>query len=220
MMRVAIFDFDGTLYAKETFQVLMDHLKKHPVYHTKYKRFLRAILPPYIGYKLGIYPEKKMKEHSMRFYLDVFDQFSTNELDTYFEEVAEKMRKDFNPLVLSKMEEHVANNVHVMLVSGAYTPLLYSVTKGLPFDKIIGTDIPIKKQKIDSKTPIFHVNGPRKNEKILEALDGKEIDWANSFAYGDSYSDLSVLGLVGNPVAVQPDSRLRSIAEKRVWEII
>lgn len=219
-MRVAIFDFDGTLYAKETFQLLMDHLKKHPLYHKKYNRFLRAILPPYIGYKLGVYPEKKMKENSMRFYLDVFDQFTINEVDTYFEEVANKMREDFNPLILSKIEEHAADHFHLMLVSGAYTPLLHTVTKGLPFDKIIGTDIPIKEQKIDSKIPIFHVNGLRKNKKVFEALADKEIDWANSFAYGDSYSDLSVLGLVGNPVAVQPDPRLRSIAKKRVWQII
>ena len=66
-MRVAIVDFDGTLYAKETFQILMDHLKKHPVYRTKYNRFFRDILPPYLGYKLKIYPEKKMKERSMQF---------------------------------------------------------------------------------------------------------------------------------------------------------
>ena len=173
-VRVAIFDFDGTLYAKETFQLLMDHLKKHPTYHTKYNRFFRAILPPYIGYKLKLYPEKKMKNRSMQFYLEVFDQLSTNELDTYFEEIAEKMRKDFNPLVISKIEQHVADNVHVMLVSGAYTPLLHLVTRGLPFDTIIGTDVPLKGHLIDSKTPIFHVQGSQKNEKILASLNGKE----------------------------------------------
>ena len=130
------------------------------------------------------------------------------------------MRKDFNPLVLSKIKQHVADGVHIMLVSGAYTPLLHSVTKELPIDTIIGTDIPVKKQLIDSKTPIFHVHGLKKNEKILSYLSGKEIDWSNSFAYGDSYSDLSVLELVGNPVAVQPDSKLKSIAEERMWQII
>ncbi|MHA6259770.1 HAD family hydrolase [Sporosarcina sp. CAU 1771] len=219
-MRVAIFDFDGTLYEKETFSTLMDHLKNHPLYHKKYNRFIRSVLPRYIGSKVGVYPEARLKERSMRFYLDVFDKLSSKELDTYFEELAVKMRVDFNATVLSKIDEHVTDNVHVMLVSGAYTPLLHSVTRGLPFDEIIGTDIPLKEQRIDSKTPIFHINGIRKNKKILEALEGKKIDWANSFAYGDSHSDLSVLELVGNPVAVQPEPRLRSVAEKRVWQII
>ena len=150
----------------------------------------------------------------------MFDQLSTEELDTYFDEIAEKLRKDFNPLVVSKIKQHVADGVHVMLVSGAYTPLLHSVTKGLPFDQIIGTDVPVKEQMIHSKTPIFHVQGSRKNEKILAALEGINIDWSNSFAYGDSYSDLSVLELVGNPVAVRPEPKLKSIAEERKWEII
>ena len=78
-MRVAIFDFDGTLYAKETFQLLMDHLKKHPTYHTTYNRFFRSMLPPYIGYKLNVYPEKKIKDRSLQFYLDAFDQLSTKD---------------------------------------------------------------------------------------------------------------------------------------------
>ena len=78
-VRVAIFDFDGTLYAKETFQLLMDHLKKHPDYHTKYNRFFRSMLPPYIGYKLKVNPEKKMKDRSMQFNLDAFDKLSTKD---------------------------------------------------------------------------------------------------------------------------------------------
>jgi len=219
-MRVAIFDFDGTLYANETFQLLMKHLKNHPLYHNRYKKFIRSILPLYIGYKLKIYPESMLKERSMQLYLKVFKNFSTTELDTYFEELAEKMKKDFNPLVLSQLEQHAAEDIHIMLVSGAYTPLLHSVTKGLPFNTIIGTDIPIKGQTIDSHVPILHIQGDRKNKKIFASLEGETIDWDNSFAYGDSYSDLSVLELVGNPVAVNPDAKLKKTAKEREWTII
>ena len=53
-MRVAIFDFDGTLYAEETFTILMKHLKEHPIYQSSYKSFYRAIVPPYIANKLKL----------------------------------------------------------------------------------------------------------------------------------------------------------------------
>ena len=220
MMRVAIVDFDGTLYAKETYQIMMDHLKEHPVYHTRYKGFFRSILPPYIGHKLKIYPKHKMRERSMQIYLDALKDLSVEEMDTYFHDIAAKMRADFNPEVVSRVKQHAADGVHVMLVSGAYTPLLHIVVDGLPFDKIIGTNIPIKNSVIDLKTPILHVQGTGKNEQIETALANKEIDWANSFAYGDSYSDLSVLDLVGNPVAVQPEEQLKVVAKKRNWKII
>ncbi|WP_373895253.1 HAD family hydrolase [Virgibacillus natechei] len=219
-MRVAIFDFDGTLYAKETFPILMDHLKNHPIYQSRYKRFLRTILPPYIGSKLKIYPKHKMRERSMQIYLSALGQLSKQELDTYFEEIAEKMKTNLNQQVIARLEQHIRDNDHVMLVSGAYTPLLQSVTKGLLFHTIIGTDIPLKEQHVDSKTPIYHIQAARKNEKIQAALANKDIDWSNSFAYADSYSDLPVFELVGNPVAVQPEPRLESTAKDRGWEII
>lgn len=219
-MRVAIFDFDGTLYAKETYQTLMDHLKEHPIHNRRYKRFFRAILPPYLGSKIKIYPVQKMRERSMQIYLEALENFTVDELDTYFKEIAEKMKNDFNPQIVAKIKQHAADGVHVMLVSGAYTPLLHIVTEELPFDSIIGTDIPVNNHILDTKLPVRHIQGLRKNEKIEAALTYKEIDWANSFAYGDSYSDLSVLDLVGNPVAVQPEQRLQAIAEQRDWAII
>lgn len=219
-MRVAIFDFDGTLYEKETFQIMMEHLKNHPLYHTRYQSFFMRILPRYIGFKIKVYPEGRMKEKSMQLYLNALKQLSQIEVETYFREIAADMREDFNPLVLSKLEQHIDDGDYVMLVSGSYTPFIQIVTEQLGFDKVIGTDIFYENNTIDYSTPVYHINGLRKNEKIEEALHGKVVDWENSYAYADSLSDLSVLELVGNPVAVQPDEPLQIIAEERKWKII
>lgn len=219
-MRVAIFDFDGTLYSKDTYQLLMDHLKEHPLYHTRYNKFFRTVLPPYIGTKLKVYPKEKMRNKSMQVYLEALKGLTVDELDTYFEEIAHKMHSKFNKEVLSKLEQHAADDIHIMLVSGAYSPLLHIVTKDMPIDTIIGTDIPVSQRVLNTKMPLNHVQGIGKNEQIDIALANKEIDWENSFAYADSYSDLPVLELVGNPVAVLPDKRLHLLAKKRQWTIM
>lgn len=221
-VRVAIFDFDGTLYKKETFKVLMDFLKNHPVYHAKYMPFFRWVAPRFAAYKMKVYPEAKMKERSMQKYISVLDDLSQDELKTYFQEATAEMDKDFNPAVVSKLEEHIADGVHVMLVSGAYTIFLKAAITGLPFSfhTIIGSEIPFIEQNVDKSQPIYHINGIRKNEAIHKALADDIIDWENSFAYADSYSDLPVLELVGNPVAVQPDPKLKHLAEQREWAII
>jgi len=44
-----------------------------------------------------------------------------------------------------------------------------------------------------------------------------DIDLAASWAYSDSVSDLPMLELVGNPVAVNPDVQLAAIARERGW---
>lgn len=222
IVRVAIFDFDGTLYKKETFKLLMDFLKKHPVYHSKYMQFFRWVAPRFAAYKMKVYPEARMKERSMQKYIAVLDELPKDELERYFQEATAGMEKDFNPLVVSKLEKHIADGTHVMLVSGAYTIFLKAVMNGLPFafDTMIGSEIPFKEQKFDRNQSIYHINGTRKNDAIHKALADKNIDWKKSYAYADSYSDLPVLELVGNPVAVKPDPKLKYTAEQRGWEII
>ncbi|MDI2589067.1 HAD-IB family hydrolase [Psychrobacillus sp. NEAU-3TGS] len=219
-MRVAIFDFDGTLYAEETFKLLMTHLKEHPVYRTKYKRFYRSIVPPYIANKLKLYPDAKMKARSMQLYIEAFDGIAEKEMVTYFDELTKPVQKDFNPAVLARLKKHQAENIHILLVSGAYTQFLHQVTTGISFNQIIGTEIFYKDSKVDTKRFIDHVNGTRKTEHILQALEGQPIDWENSYAYGDSFSDLPVLELVGNPIAVKPEEKLLNVAKERCWEII
>lgn len=219
-MRVAIFDFDGTIYAEETFTLLMKHLKEHPTYHSSYKRFYRAIVPPYIANKLKLYPDNKMKKRSMQLYLEAFNGLTKLEMDIYFGEIKATMQQDFNAKVLERLKRHQEENIHILLVSGAYTQFLERVTDGLVFNQIIGTDIFYKDNKVYTKNAINHVNGQQKTLKVHEALVGHQIDWENSYAYGDSFSDMPVLELVGNPVAVRPEEKLRSLANARGWEVM
>lgn len=219
-MRVAIFDFDGTIYAEETFTILMKHLKKHPIHQSSYNRFYRAIVPPYIANKLKLYPASKMKKRSMQLYLEAFEGRTKHEMDTYFNEIKAIMQQDFNKKVLERLKLHQQENIHILLVSGAYTQLLERVTDGIVFNQIIGTDIFYKDDKVYTKDVITHVNGEQKTLKVQEALVGHQIDWKNSYAYGDSFSDLPVLKLVGNPVAVRPEEKLRKMASEHGWEIL
>src|SRR5699024_5687055 len=127
-----------------------------------------------------------------------------DELIEYFAEIADKMQDHFNTNVIEQLQQHVKQKDYIMLVSGAFTPLLTAVCKHLHFDIIIGTDIPFNGQAIAHPQTIEHIQGQRKNEKILKALKNYTIDWENSYAYSDSYSELSVIQLIGTTGA---DSR-------------
>lgn len=219
-MRIAIFDFDGTLYRHETFKLLIEHLKKHPIYKRNYQQFFRTLLPRYVGAKLKVYPEQKMRFESMQAYIGALDRLTHNEINEYFFEVAEKMRPDFNEEVITKLKEHENDNVHLLLVSGAFTPLLNQFKREFNFDHIIGTNIPFLRNEVNKTEFIDYVQGERKVEQIYETVPFDKVDWKNSFAYADSLIDLPVLQLVGNPIAVNPDSKLQEIAEQKQWGII
>lgn len=47
-----------------------------------------------------------------------------------------------------------------------------------------------------------------------------ELDLATSWAYSDSISDLPMLELVGNPVAVNPDAELLALSRERGWQVM
>jgi HAD superfamily hydrolase (TIGR01490 family) len=208
-MKVAIFDFDRTLFPEETFPLLMKHLKTHP---RKYRSFMSRILPVYAAYKCKLYPEQKMREHSMRSYITSFGSAPQTEVEQFFSELGSLMSEKLSEPVLARLQQHRKDGYYIMLVSGAFQPLLNSVAAKLPFDHIIGTNF--------HKTNLQYIHGSRKKDVVHERLAHMEVDWENSFAYGDSYSDLNVLELVGNPVAVQPEPRLLEVASSRRWEIL
>jgi HAD superfamily hydrolase (TIGR01490 family) len=219
-MKVAIFDFDGTLFPKETFPLLMGHLKNHPVHFQKYRNFFLRILPVYAAYKCKLYPEQKFKEYSMWSYISAFGTSPKVEIEQFFDQIGEVMSHNLSESVLHRLQQHQSDGYYTMLVSGAYEPLLHSVTKNVNFDFIIGSSIPYTDEILPKKAPINYIYGERKTAFIHAHLSDTEVDWGNSFAYGDSYTDLNVLELVGHPVAVNPEPRLLEVANHKKWEII
>ncbi len=56
--------------------------------------------------------------------------------------------------------------------------------------------------------------------EIRRLAEEKRFDLAASYAYSDSESDLPMLRVVGNPVAVNPDAALLKVAKEEGWSIM
>ena len=219
-MNIAIFDFDGTLYKKETFPLLMKHLKYHPIYKKRYRSFFAAVLLPYLAYKCKLYKEEKMKYNMMQSYVHAFKGLTIEEVNHFFKTLAEKMIPDINTTVKGRLEQHAKDGMEIYIVSGAFTPLIEYVTKDLPVSHIIATNIPFKNGVYHSTEPITHVQGITKCQLIKKALKSKQVQWSDSISYADSYSDIPILELVGKPICVHPDDALQIVAKQKGWEIL
>ncbi|MEY4366546.1 MAG: hypothetical protein RLZZ305_1890, partial [Actinomycetota bacterium] len=64
------------------------------------------------------------------------------------------------------------------------------------------------------------VYGEGKVEAIAGVSELLHLDLSESWAYSDSSSDLPMLRAVGNPVAVNPDSRLAKVAKEEGWRVM
>jgi HAD superfamily hydrolase (TIGR01490 family) len=63
------------------------------------------------------------------------------------------------------------------------------------------------------------LHGPAKAEAIKALAAREGLDLAACSAYSDSYNDLPMLSLVGDPCAINPDARLRAHARAQGWRV-
>ncbi|HEY5846240.1 MAG TPA: HAD-IB family hydrolase, partial [Microlunatus sp.] len=63
------------------------------------------------------------------------------------------------------------------------------------------------------------LHGPAKAEAVRRVAERHGLDLDRCYAYSDSFNDLPLLSLVGNPCAVNPDRRLLQHADERGWQI-
>src|SRR6188472_4184358 len=63
------------------------------------------------------------------------------------------------------------------------------------------------------------LHGPAKAQVVASLAEREGLDLSRCSAYSDSFNDLPLLSLVGDPCAVNPDGRLREHARQHGWRV-
>ena len=108
----------------------------------------------------------------------------------------------------------------VVLLSGSLQILVDELKERLGAEILIGGELEAADGKLTGRKTGIHPYGREKVAALYSRIDPQAVDWERSWALADRISDLPVLELVGNPVAVHPDRRLRRLARKQGWETI
>jgi len=120
------------------------------------------------------------------------------------------------PAAIRRVREHRALGHRTVLITGALD-FVVEPLKPL-FDDIVSASLAVGD---DGRYLGQMVDVPPTGESRASALfdyaRDHDIDLAESVAYADSSNDLPMLEVVGFPVAVNPETRLASLARKRGW---
>ncbi|MGE5552233.1 MAG: HAD family hydrolase [Bacteroidota bacterium] len=222
-MRLAIFDFDGTLYRGETMRLFLRVLSKMDTRRRRaVQRYYLRNAPAYLLYKLGLFRLPLMTLAARR-HTRLLVGLNQSELEEYFQRCLEAARPGLSPAVLARLRAHLAAGDRVVILSGAYAPFLEAVARELGVDAWLGTALVTADGRCAGMGP--HLVGPGKIAALrvflaAEEREGRHHDLASAYAYADGAHDLSLLKLVGHPVAVRPDRWLRKEAERKGWEIL
>ncbi len=125
--------------------------------------------------------------------------------------------KRLYPEALATLRAHKEAGHRVVLLSGALDFILEPF-KDLA-DDVLTARLEEENGAYTGELSGAPVAGEARARMLASFARRRNLDLSRSYAYADSISDLPMMEAVGNPVAVNPDSRLQKAARERGWEI-
>ena len=200
-LNLALFDFDGTLYPRDSFTGFIFFVlsKRHIV-----KKGLK-ILPWIQAYYLRLYPAHAMRP---RLFETMFKAIPIDFVEKLAQEYAQKLIKHLDPDLLQQLQLHQQRGDHVVLVSASIDLYLDSICKLLNID-LICTQTEIKDGVLTGRYRSEDCSCEQKKLRILQKYN--LANYQSIYAYGNSEEDLEMLSLADHAYMVGTKQALPSL---------
>ena len=213
-MPLSIFDLDRTLLRINSSFSYYSHLHGQNIFPSHSVFF--SILY-FLRYKYFRWPPKQLHQQVFKKFLEGRKKSDIiGDIDVFLEKYLEN---SFYLPALDCFRKAKEENHHIVLLSNTPEFLVAPFAKMLQVDEYKGTEYGYDQNDHFSSIKSI-MDGEQK--ALYTTLKAKEmqIDKEAMTAYSDSFWDLPLLESVGNAIVVNPDRKLKSIAEKRNWKII
>ncbi len=169
----------------------------------------------YAGYRLGVF-DPSVLEKLLLILKGVPDQKLREMARRVFEEgVKEKLYRGG----IEAMERERRRGREVVFASSSINYAVKPLAEYFGIKHYICTYIELKDGRATGRLDGIPAFASGKHRRTLDFLIERGADPADCSFYSDSHYDLPLLELVGEPVAVNPDRRLRRKAKARGWRI-
>jgi HAD superfamily hydrolase (TIGR01490 family) len=221
--RAAFFDVDGTLTNERTWKGLLDYFQTNRLRRRTLLAFKAVHYPLYFIRRLGLISESAFRgpwAANLAWFVRGFTEEEANQVWDW--NVEHFIKRFWREDMLSVLEKHQKDGDLVMLVSSGPQPMMKTIACALGVEHAIGTRFEMHAGRYTGSSLKPICIDEYKAILAKETLQnlGIPVDFEASFAYADSTSDLLLLEMVGNPVAVYPGEQLKQIALQRGWRII
>jgi HAD superfamily hydrolase (TIGR01490 family) len=147
--------------------------------------------------------------------------FSEDRLVLLAEELFEDViRPNIYPRARDLIAESRRAGVRQVILSGALDFTLRPLARYLEVDDFIGNRLEFRDGVATGKLQKPFIGGASKPVLMRDYANRHGIDLSRSWAFSDSYSDLTMLAVVGRPTACNPDRRLRAVARSYDWPVL
>ncbi len=221
-MKAAFFDVDGTLTRTNIWGGLIEYFRRRGERQVTHLVFQVYHYTLYFLHRLGLLSEVRFRTPWAAHLGWYFRGYPVEEARKIWDWVLlEFVNLNWREDVVDILQQHLREGDLVMLVSGGPAPLLSRFAEELGVDHVVGTLFEVNDGRYTGRIagPVCQAEYKAKMVRAYLSAQGIEVDWMSSRAYADSMSDLDLFAMVGYPVAVYPDERLRQLARERNWRI-
>nr|WP_299242629.1 HAD family hydrolase [uncultured Halomonas sp.] len=214
-MSLAIFDLDNTLLATDSDHAWGEFLvEQGAVDPVHYREMNERFHQQYRDGTLDIHDYlalalKPLMENSPEQLAAWHQQFMISKIE---------------PNILVKGEEllaeHRAQGDTLLIITATNRFITAPIAQRLGVDNLIAVEPEIIDDRYTGRvsgTPSFQAG---KILRLEEWLVGQSATLDDAWFYSDSHNDIPLLEKIDNPVAVDPDERLREVALQRGWRIL
>ncbi len=212
----AFFDFDGTIYdGVIAVDVLKYGIKKKSLGLKDVARLSRF---------LYYYALDKLKIRD-RYIINIkiykrLKKWRASKLDKMSRDfMSQKLKQNLFSHMLAIISNHIKQGHRIVVVTSCLREIILPAKQYLPIDDIIATEVEIRDDIYTGNIASLPV-GRARPKAVEEYCLKNNIDIKESYGYSDHYSDIPLLNTVGNPIAANPERKLKMYAKKHKWKIV
>lgn len=219
MTEIALYDLDKTITKRPTYTPFLLHAAWR---HERWRLMLLPVVAAsVIGYLLNFVDRGRLKEINHGLLLG--PRVPAETIATLAESFADKtLAENVHPQAIARIEADRAAGRRLVLATASYAFYAVPIARRLGFDDVIGTG----SQRDENGAILARIDGENcyadaklRMVDAWMAREGIERDAVRIRFYSDSPSDMPVFDWSDEPIATNPTSNLRKIAEKRGWRI-
>ncbi|MBF7687238.1 HAD-IB family hydrolase [Acinetobacter rathckeae] len=189
MKALALFDFDGTLYLKDSFTGF--------IFYTFKARYVLktglSILPWINHYYLGLYPADKMRK---KLYYNMFHAKPVDHVQHDAISYTRVLQQHLNPQLLAQLKQHQALGHDVVVVSASLDIYLKPLCEHLGVD-LISSEVESEHGKLTGFYKTADCSGLEKKRRIQQRYDLST--YSRIYAYGNTLEDAAMLSIATQP---------------------
>ena len=213
----AFYDLEGTLVSTNLVHTLAFYSRRQQGLFATIKKSVGTLAKLPLFGVTDLYSRNVFNE----FFFQSYKGESEDRLRYFSEELFEEVLK---PAIYSGTRELIAQSKKIgqkqIVITGALDFTIDRLCNYLEIDEFVSNRLEFVNGHATGRILPPIMASATKAKWMREYAERENINLSESYAYSDSISDLPMLSIVGHPVAVNPDFRLKQTATQHDWAIL